>query len=356
MMQRQSRENNFGSLRLLFATLVILSHSPQIIDGNRSRELLTRVFGTISFGDLAVDGFFIISGYLITKSLISSSSSSAYLRKRILRIYPGFLASFWFCVFIVAPFAGVHKSFFSMAMLTKQLLLSFLLQWPMSRGAFPGMAIPNLNRSMWTISFEFTCYIGALCAGRLGFYSAQRRIWLIPIVLTCLAWNALSAPSYFMSYVRFEALFGIGTLFYVFGERIRFSSLGAAFSALMLFILLFDKRLAEASVAIFGGYLIFWAAFELPVLRLSKFANKTDLSYGIYLYAWPIASLICWRLRTTNPWQLAAITLPCAVIMAYLSWIFIESPALRQTHKGSIMFDSTNISLKPFKRMRGFIE
>ena len=151
-MWKQDRENNIGALRLLLATLVILSHCPQILDGNRSRELLTRIFGTMSFGEVAVDGFFIISGYLITKSYLSSSSPSDYLQKRILRIYPGFLASFWICVFAVAPLAGVRRSFFSAAMLIKQLLLSLLLQWPISRGAFQGMAFHELNSSMWTIS------------------------------------------------------------------------------------------------------------------------------------------------------------------------------------------------------------
>jgi hypothetical protein len=52
------RDNNFGSLRLLFAALVIVSHSPELMDGNRSREILTQDFGTLSFGDLAVGGPF----------------------------------------------------------------------------------------------------------------------------------------------------------------------------------------------------------------------------------------------------------------------------------------------------------
>lgn len=51
MHAEEQKANNFGVLRLLFAILVIVSHSPEMIDGNRSRELLTQIFGTMSFGD-----------------------------------------------------------------------------------------------------------------------------------------------------------------------------------------------------------------------------------------------------------------------------------------------------------------
>jgi peptidoglycan/LPS O-acetylase OafA/YrhL len=96
----------------------------------------------------------------------------------------------------------------------------------------------------------------------------------------------------------------------------------------MLCVLLFSRRWAETALAVFGGYLIFWSAFEVPVLRLSKVANKTDLSYGIYLYAWPIASLIAWKFRHINPWLLSISTLVCSALIAYLSWTFVEKPCL----------------------------
>ena len=56
--QEVSHSNNFGILRLVFAFLVIVSHSFELVDGNRLREPLTRVFGTTTLGILGVDGFF----------------------------------------------------------------------------------------------------------------------------------------------------------------------------------------------------------------------------------------------------------------------------------------------------------
>jgi peptidoglycan/LPS O-acetylase OafA/YrhL len=87
--------NNFGFLRLLFALLVIVSHSPTLIDGDNSRELWNETFGSFTFGGVAVDGFFLISGYLITKSFESSKTIADYLAKRILRIYPGYMLSLY---------------------------------------------------------------------------------------------------------------------------------------------------------------------------------------------------------------------------------------------------------------------
>jgi peptidoglycan/LPS O-acetylase OafA/YrhL len=83
----------------MLAIAVIVGHTPELLDGNRSREPFTRLFGVLSLGEVAVDGFFLISGYLLTSSLLSNPSLRRYFVHRITRIYPGFLVAFFFCVF-----------------------------------------------------------------------------------------------------------------------------------------------------------------------------------------------------------------------------------------------------------------
>ena len=86
--------NNLDLLRLVFASFVLLSHSFELADGSRSREPLTRLFHTTSFGGLGVDFFFILSGFLITMSWDKNPHALSFLKKRILRIYPAYMAAF----------------------------------------------------------------------------------------------------------------------------------------------------------------------------------------------------------------------------------------------------------------------
>src|SRR5690349_23752155 len=82
---------NFNLLRLLFAALVVFSHSFELIDRSRMHEPLNRLFHTYSCGDLAVDGFFMLSGFLILASWRRDPNVPRYLARRVLRVYPLFI-------------------------------------------------------------------------------------------------------------------------------------------------------------------------------------------------------------------------------------------------------------------------
>ncbi|HTA16633.1 MAG TPA: acyltransferase [bacterium] len=345
----RARENNFGFLRLLFAVLVLVSHAPELADGDRSREILTRIFGTLSFGEAAVDGFFLISGYLITMSFAYSRSTASYFYRRLARIVPAYAVCFWLCVFALAPFVGAQLS---PGAVGHQCLWFLCLSQPFLAGAFQGLHYPFLNGSLWTIPYEFRCYLAVPLLGYLGLLEPRRRFWFLALVALLLALNVAQnlyrlfpAPGSNLAVlgeivfgtpeknIRFFAVFGVGALFHLFREDLRLTNQGALAAAALLLGLFFNRIVAETALALLGGYLVFWAAFSVPVLRASRLDNGVDISYGLYLYAWPVANLFLWWDRAVDPWLLCLLSLLGAGLLAVASWIFIEKPALDLVRK-----------------------
>ena len=328
--------NSFGFLRLMFATMVIASHSPELIDGNRSREILTRLFGTLSFGELGVHGFFLISGYLITKSYVTSAGMSAYLGKRLLRIYPGYVASFLICWLVVGPLAGGHVPFGDG--LAGQIWRLLTLGLPERDGAFAGLHYPSLNGSMWTIAYEFRCYLLVALLGWLGVLRRKVLYGTLTGVLAVLMLIDFDVPVPgvlvgLLGSVRYDmqffTLFFCGGCFYVFRDHIRLNGRTATVAALLLAGVMFVGPLADLAVGVFGGYLLFWFAFSVTAAPLSRIGGRIDLSYGLYLYAWPVQSLIIQNAGPISPWLLFAIATPLAGVLGYASWRLVEQPFLR---------------------------
>ncbi len=332
--------NKFGFLRLCFAALVILSHSPELLDHNRSREPLTRIFGTLSFGDLAVDGFFLISGYLITKSWESSLNWRDYLGKRVLRIYPGFVAAFLISLLVIGPIAGGAVDTLAGRAGLVQLMRLIFLRPPELQGAFAGLPDPQLNGPLWTIACEFRCYIGTMAFGWLGLIR-KRRAYLAMTCLLLLTY--LAAPDFdfapptaidvvvghIRANIRFFSLFCTGAVFYLFRDRIVYRGDLASLAFLGLCAGLCLARLAGPCIAILGGYALFWFSFWPRAGWLARIGARTDLSYGIYLYAWPVQNLIVSHVPGISPGLLFASATLGTAPFACASWFAVERPFLR---------------------------
>jgi peptidoglycan/LPS O-acetylase OafA/YrhL len=247
-----SHRNNFGLLRLFFALLVIVSHSFDMVDGDNRH---TSLFGTLSFGALAVDGFFVISGYLVTQSLANSRSFADYLTKRIRRIYPGFFAAYLVCLAIVAPLAGGDFSAIGLTRWLKLPLHMLFPDQPGVPGAFDGLKFPLLNGAIWTIPYEFRCYLMLAVVWLLFKGSKSAAMWsaaFTALLLIVPAQNIVIITGEAQPMLRFVTVFIAGSLFYVFRDRIRYTNQRAAFSAVMLLILL-RTPLADAAFSCSGA-------------------------------------------------------------------------------------------------------
>jgi peptidoglycan/LPS O-acetylase OafA/YrhL len=335
------RQNNFNLLRLVLALLVMLSHAPELQDGDRRRELLTQVFHTLSFGELAVDGFFLLSGYLIVQSWQGAPVAGVFLRKRILRIFPGFIVASLVCVYLVGPLGADSERYFRELSTAKVLLALPVLHAPVIPPVFDGLPYARVNGSMWTIALEFVCYLGVLAMGMAGAIR-NRRVWLALTLAgfaLCLVgrsglplrWTVHMVTTHPL--IRLGSVFGAGGCFYLYRDVFRYTPRGAVIAAVVLAALMFSPPLAQVAVASFGGYLLFY--FALRPLPFTALVNRLpDISYGIYLYGWPAQMLVLWYLPGHSPWLLLALALAVVLPLALLSCWLVEQPAMRYKLKG----------------------
>jgi peptidoglycan/LPS O-acetylase OafA/YrhL len=340
-----SHSNAFGFLRLFFASLVIISHTPEIMDGNRNREILTMLFGTVSLGELSVAGFFSISGYLIAGSFLKDSRIFPFFAKRVIRIYPGFMVSSIICIFLVAPLSGASlSSILEIRTLLRCFVRIASLQPPFINGAFAETHYPLLNGSMWTIAYEFRCYILIAILGSVGVLQKRYLIlFILVILLSCLVFidpNTMSiwtAESHGIKFIlgdfettlKLSAIFLTGSFFYSIRDRLNFSVKYIVLSVIALSFSLYINRISNAGLAVFGGYVIICTANIHTPTIFSKINNRNDISYGVYLYAWPIVKLLIWYFPEVSICLTDIVVLTGSYLCGTISWFCVEKPTMR---------------------------
>ncbi|WJF91852.1 acyltransferase [Paraburkholderia bonniea] len=334
-MSNAARFPHFDTLRLAFAILVIFSHSFELL---RYPEPLLHYGGLSSLGGLSVAGFFLISGYLITGSWLADPSMGRFLRRRVLRLYPGFIVASLISVMIVGPLGAEVSQYFNDLNIGKSLRGLLTLRDPQTPRVFAGTYAEAVNGSLWTISFEFRCYLLLLAIALLGIFKQRLALLCLTVVIAFAACyaraNDLSHVTLGLRMLRvsdsmiwFAALFLTGSCAYVFRERIRYSVVPCIVAFAVLAACVTDPILFRPAVLLAGAYVVF-AASTSPALH--RFApSRIDLSYGVYLYGFPVQKLLSWYLPAITPLVLFAATLALCLPLAALSWRYIELPALR---------------------------
>ena len=333
--------NNFNLVRLLLSSFVIWSHSAWLLNGRVERDEISDLVGhTIAY--LAVDGFFFVSGMLVSQSLFRQSGALRFAALRVGRIWPGLAVSLVATVAAFAllsgrPFAYLaeRETWLFLVKNLTQIQVHFYLP-----GLAPGSERLAVNGSLWTIPWELRCYV--LLAVFYGVVGAWRARALAAVAVVsvgaCLVW----------AFAReFSPLFPDVTRGFGYNLAV-WMRLWGCFSAGIVAALWWRKIVILPWVAV-PLWLAAWAehqglgsAFLAPVAvfytvlivafgeraERARTAGWHDFSYGIYIYAFPVMVLVqLVRPMAAHGW-LALVTFVVTVPVAALSWFLVEKPAL----------------------------
>jgi peptidoglycan/LPS O-acetylase OafA/YrhL len=332
-------DNNFTFLRFLAATMVIVAHSHDLQGSDMVSDPLRRLTG-YSMGWAGVRVFFVMSGYLILKSLLRSGSLLTFVRARVLRIFPGLAV----CIVVIVFSAGLFLTtlsphdFFTARQTIEYLAgnISLLMVKHELPGVFKDNPIHAVNGSIWTLPFEVGCYIMAALLARAGMLRSIRRRALTFAVATALAVafivfgplaNHITGFARLARSQELAVCFLIGMAFASFEDQF---VLRWWYSAIAVFVAwsLASTAFFPLSLSVAMALLVMWLAF-VPSKLLRQLSRLPDYSFGIYIYAFPVQQVLIELAPWLSPWTHSLIAFPLVLIPASLSWHFVEKPALR---------------------------
>lgn len=303
------RSNNFDGVRLVLALLVIWGHQ------DASKQYAA---------DAAVMAFFVLSGLLVSTSWFADPNLWRFFLRRFLRIWPGL--AFVVVVCAVAAYCFARGAMVDIERLASVFYLRNLwlhvFDW-----SFFAWNPSGMNGSIWTLPFEADLYGALALLGVLG-----RRVLLLVAPLVWIA-ALFSTPTSAVKSslgeawsLYFAGFFFAGVALSWARERVtpRVVLAAAAIGGAMMAFGFADAgrlMLIPAITASLG-------AQSWPVLRsLSRFG---DLSYGAYVWAWPVQQVTRLWLPTTQPvWLQLLVVIPQVLACAFVSWHLAEKRALR---------------------------
>ncbi len=335
---RMQRDNNFDILRFLAASLVLFSHCYPLT-GHEAAEPITALTGIDSGGGLAVAIFFVISGYLITGSCKNSNGVADYAIKRVLRLFPGLVVCVALTVLVLgASLTTLHVQEYLHHPVTRAYWSNI---WLFIRYALPGVFESNaypgaVNGSLWTLPVEVLMYEIVLA---LGIVRALNTRVMVIFVGACWLFYFRGVPAFGLQSAVWHNNFPVAES----------AKLACLFFGGALLYLHDSSKLNKIDLALLAGFaivavrgtdpqhtayimlapLIVIALALAPLGRVAQFGKHGDISYGIYIYAFPVQqALVHFLGNGISPLTLFCASLPVTYLLSALSWRFVEKPAL----------------------------
>jgi len=332
------RDNNFNLIRVLAASAVILDHSFALVAPERTVGALVD-FESLELARVAVDVFFIVSGFLVTRSVLTQPTLVDYAVARILRLFPALLATTIFIAFLLGPAVSSVPlaTYFSdpRPWLYVPMTLSLITYSLTLPGVFEHVPEAGLiDQPLWTLRYETMCYVLLGLFALVGLLATRTRasltlagLFAVYLLVTfATPWRGdIAAVD---SIARFVLCFFIGGAFYLYADKIRLDGRIAVALALVA-VLALGTGAFEAASKLALAYGALWFAL-VPGGAIRRFNLIGDYSYGLYILCFPIQQTFVAFDPAIGPWALLVCSFPAVLAAAILSWHFIEHPALKQ--------------------------
>ncbi|WP_196806025.1 acyltransferase [Terracoccus sp. 273MFTsu3.1] len=324
-MRLDDRDNALNAIRLLLAIFVVVDHSYKAATG--------RPGPWAHMGDFAVEGFFAISGYLIAGSR-ARMAMGPFLWRRALRLMPAYWALLLLTALVVAPLSTVFtRSAYDWASGAGYVVNnSLLVTTQMGIGGTPeGVAYFGLwNASTWSLPFEAAAYV--LFALLLAMPAFGRRAAAVVCLALSAATVVQSATGVGVNVTpdltRLWSFFAAGVLLWFLRERLPLSGLaGAGAGGLVVGALVLDRAIYFAIAPVAVAFLLLWLGARLSI----RVGARNDISYGVYLFAFPIQQLmaVAGVPEAIGLEWFAVLSVAVTVPVAWASWLLVERPAMR---------------------------
>lgn len=347
----QPNSNAFDILRFVMASLVIVHHSYDLLGIPTNNFFVRFTRGQLNLGSFAVGSFFIISGFLVTQSLLNSRSLTQYFTKRFLRLFPALFVSLFLSAVVLGPFL-THQSlsdYFQGDQGTSPFRFIFL-NFTLNifgynyniRDLFQNNPIPYaVNGSLWTLKHEFVSYCILAGLSIFGFIKHPKLLlvftslvgggYLVHVFYNIDFFSGLTTEWWVFHSVEYPYLllllwlFLFGSILYIYRDNIFVSTKMLVFISGVLYVALITGYLLPVWYVVFP-YLLIGLALLLPMSWFSKYG---DFSYGIYIYAFPVQQALVYFLYPgIDVRRFMVYSFLITFVLSVLSWHLIEKPAL----------------------------
>ncbi len=337
----EGKDNNFNLIRVVAAFGVLVDHSFAVAIGSVDARPF-QISPHIDISRLAVDVFFVTSGFLVTASLLRRQNTIEFLWARALRIYPALLVMQFLTVFglglflTTIPWTSYLVSYDTLKYLVKNAILvdGLFNRLP---GVFQNNPLNDtVNTSLWTLPYEIGMYailasVWAVLCLVLGVRSRVFKITCVggasAAVLLLLFCQGCTDNN--VNFPRLFAMFFSGATAYLLKDRIVLS--GPVFWSMIVIVpsaTFLGEHVLFAAYVLTLPYILLYIAY-IPSGFVRKYNKAGDYSYGIYIYAWPIQQSIVSLVPGVSVPAMILSSASVTVVLAALSWHLIEQRALR---------------------------